>query len=365
MTSAGKHPWMTFIEQAAGVAPSTKKLYLTNLRSLLALYGTNANLERVIQQPKETFALLSRKYDNMQTRKALVAAVKALFKYVPNMSVKYPEAQAAWHEIFKTLDHTIFNTVATAEPTQRERENWVPWEKVLEKRDSLARMEYGSVKHLLLSMYTMIEPLRGDYGNVRLFYGSSQVQPEEKNYIILPPGTPELVLNEYKTSEKYGEFRRSLPIDLVKIILRSLAVDPRNHLFVDDFGRPYEKKNSFVKFTNRVLHKIFGKNFTIRMLRHSFISSLDFNERTPAELIKHSHNMLHSVAQQQLYRRKVDESTPLTLPPQQRVMPSVVKVDGEDSDDEFVHPRAQGRPNVNQQQRRQVTGKNGSKWIII
>jgi hypothetical protein len=67
------------------------------------------------------------------------------------------------------------------------------------------------------------------------------------------------------------------------------------------------KKNSFTKWTNRSLARIFeGKRVTVNTLRHSYISNLDFNAKTPGDLMRSAKMMGHSVNQQQLYRRLPD-----------------------------------------------------------
>jgi integrase len=106
-----------------------------------------------------------------------------------------------------------------------------------------------------------------------------------------------------KTAKTHGPLRRSLPSSLLKIIQASLAEDPRDYLFCNVRGEPYSK-NSFCKACNRVFLEIFNKHVTSRILRQSFISSMDFNALTPAEQMTHAKNMCHSWQMQALYRRR-------------------------------------------------------------
>lgn len=300
------HPWIAAIDRAP-ISDTTRKQYAASLCTFLNFAGGPGNLERLVSRPRESLELLEGQYSNYQTRKSFVAAVKALFKYVPGVGRAYPDAKPAWHDAFKSIDKCILDHVATAEPTHRELVNWVTWEDVLAKQRELATMSYGSTEHLLLSMYSLIEPLRADYGNVKLVRRLLDESTTTGNFASLPPATPRLVLNEYKTSARYGRFERDLPPALVDVIQKSLELHPRDHLFVDESGAPYVRTNSYIKFANRILEKLFAKKFTMRLLRHSFVSGLDFNESTPGELMKHSKNMLHSMTQQQLYRRKIPE----------------------------------------------------------
>jgi hypothetical protein len=296
---------MDVMQQLTTVAASTRRQYVMNLRTVMGLVDGSATLETVVSQPHAVIPMIVKAYANPQTQKALIAAVLALFKHIPGVAARFATQREHWHRAFMSLGQKILDRVATAEPTDRELENWVPWKCVLEKQQSLSTSAYGSMDHLLLSMYSLIEPLRSDYGSIRLLRRTVPTSQMRGNYVSLPPAKPELVLNDYKTKTSYGQFRRALPDELVRVIQKSVELQPREHLFVNESGESYGKKNSFTRFANRAFERLFGKKFTIRMLRHSFVSSLDFNETTPAQLMQHSRNMLHSMSQQQLYRRKV------------------------------------------------------------
>lgn len=302
------HPWIRSI-LAADISNRTKDQYVRISLNLQKL-AHGRGLEDVIAHPKAMIKRIEKEYDSLQTRKSHVSAIKAILKYNPDLQEEYKDQALKWAEYFRTLDRAITERVASAEPTQRELLNWVEWKDVVRKQYEMGLTEYGSVPHLLLSMYSLIEPIRADYGDVRIIHeGSreSRALPEDANYVYLSQrsGESKLVLHSYKTSKKYGTFERILPDQLVSIIAASLTKEPRAYLFVDEFGHPYEKKNSYTRFANRTFERIFGKKFTISLVRHSFVSSIDFNETTPLQLMQHSKNMMHSISMQQMYRRKV------------------------------------------------------------
>jgi len=307
MPNIEDHPWIRSI-LAADISNMTKEQYVRNAQTLQRL-ANGRGLEDVISHPKAMLKRIENAYQKLQTRKAMVSAVKAIFKYNPELKTEYEPHLQKWTDYFRTIDRAITQRVATAEPTEREIMNWVEWKDVLKKQQDMGLTEYGSIPHLLVSMYSLIEPVRADYGVVHIIYTDDDVEkvPPESNYILMShnPGESKLVLHSYKTSKKYGTFERSLPDQLVNIIAASLAKEPREYLFVDESGNPYARKNSYTRFANRTFERIFGKKFTISLMRHSFVSSIDFNESTPLELMKHSRNMMHSIGMQQLYRRKV------------------------------------------------------------
>jgi hypothetical protein len=308
------HPWLDVISQA-DISQVSRETYIRNAGRVVAL--SNASLEQVIAYPKHVLKLIREKYPNAQSSKAMIASVKAIFKYNPDVKERFADAFEIWHEASKSLDKSITDRTATAEPTPRELRNWVPWTKIMEKQRELAQQSYGSTDHLALSMYTLIEPARADYGNVEIFAYVPDSDEAPASHMVLRKSGSYLILTDYKTSKKYGVHRRDLPDELTSVITTNLRRYPRDHLFVDVSGNPYIK-NSFTKYINRVLERLFGCRITVSLLRHSFISSLDFNEKTPGELFQHSRHMMHSIGQQQLYRRKIPERKIVVLPEPQR-----------------------------------------------
>jgi integrase len=300
-----EHPWLRSII-AADISKVSIEQYIRNAIKLQKL-AKGRSFEEILSHPKAMFKRIEAEYPNLQSRKAMVSAIKAIVKYNPSLRDTYPDHIEKWSAWFRDVDREITARVATAEPTERELVNWVEWKEVLRKQYELGVSEYASIPHLLVSMYSLIEPIRADYGNVRIIQDGIETPPVDANYISLSRYSEQskLVLHSYKTSRKYGSFQRILPDQLVNIILTSLSREPRHYLFTDDRGRPYEKKNSFTRFANRTFERIFGKKFTISLMRHSFVSNLDFNESTPAKLFQHSKNMMHSIGTQQLYRRKI------------------------------------------------------------
>ena len=309
------HPWVRSIV-AADISNATKEQYIRQLIKLQTLAG-GRSFETIISHPKAMFLRIDAEYQNLQSKKAMVSAIKAVIKYNPSIEGLYKSQIEKWNDRFRTLDKAITDRVATAEPTQKELVNWIEWKDVLRKQAELGSLGYGTTAHLLLSMYSLIEPIRADYGNIRIIEEGEEEAPSDANYIILSkrPDESKLVLHQYKTSRKYGTFQRPLPDQLVHIIRSSLSQQPRHYLFVNESGRPYDKKNSYTRFTNRTFERLFGKRFTISLMRHSFVSGLDFNESTPATLFQHSRNMMHSIGTQQMYRRKIVPTLTVTKVP--------------------------------------------------
>jgi hypothetical protein len=302
------------ILHADALSKASKTQYLEKLGTLTRLLG-NKPLQYVVDEPARVFAAVERKYPSPLTQRAFVAAAKALFHYNEDLKVSRADQYQQYTEIQNRLSQIVSDRYMSAEPSERERVNWVPWPEVMAKERELAAREYGSDAHLLLAMYCLIEPLRQDFGALLIVLDRMPPDDAPGNFLVVARDAAwgKLVLNEYKTFKKYGRYVRDLPADLLAVIRASLLCHPRRYLFVDRAGRPYELANSFTRHSNRVLKKLFGKSFSVSLMRHSHISDTDFNASTPRDLIEKSKNMAHSITMQQLYRRKVDPEAPLVV----------------------------------------------------
>ena len=295
---------------ATTLSDSSKTQYLEKLATITKLTGQP--LDWVLDHPQEVQAALCKQYSSPLTQRAVIAAIKAVFHYNPDIRAAKAAAYIKFTEYQSAASQTITDRYMAAEPSDKERTNWVPWPEVIAKERQLAATEFASSDHLLLAMYSLIEPLRQDYGALRILVDRLPPADAATNFLAIARDGSwgKLVLHEYKTFKKYGAYTRDLPPELLRVIKASLIAKPRAYLFVDDSGKPYKLANSFTQFSNRTLKRIFGKKFTVSLMRHSHISNIDFNASTPGDLFQKSKNMAHSIGMQQLYRRKVEPALP-------------------------------------------------------
>lgn len=304
---------MDAIIEAETLSDSSKTQYLEKLTTLSKLVGKP--LDYILDNPHRVRAIIERRYQCALTQRAFVAAVKAVFHYNPHLKESKADKYDQYTEFQNQMSQAVTDRYMAAEPSDKERQNWVPWNEVLARERELAASEFGSYDHLLLAMYCLIEPLRQDYGALRILIEREPHEGATGNYLVLTrdASAGKLVLNTYKTAKKYGRYERALPENLLAIIKANLLANPRAYLFVDENGEPYRKSNSFTQFSNRTLKRLFKKNFTVSLMRHSHISNIDFNASTPGELFQKSRNMAHSISTQQLYRRRVEPAPPAPL----------------------------------------------------
>jgi hypothetical protein len=193
------------------------------------------------------------------------------------------------------------------------------------------------VNHLVVSMYTLIPPRRGEYRTLMYL----DKKPETENATVRPrKSTNELrdtnripwnyiypnaendtytmVLRDFKTNQTYDTYEKVLPEDLSVIIKGYIDKQKIEHDTVifrtnrerKDKGEPWrvlKDGNWSNKVTNAFKVKYHKHSIAIDELRHAFINSLKLNDMTSAEKQTIALDMGHSVSYQDLYRQYVTD----------------------------------------------------------
>lgn len=282
----------------------SKRVYVERLRTMVAHFETN--IYWIITHPDEVLEWILKKSDVLSTQKSYIIAVLAIFKHNEGLKIQLKKDYDIWFKKFTEIDEAITQRYKTNEPSEKQLNAYVEFKDIVKKRDEL---EDGSMDKLLLGFYSYIRPLRADFNAVRIYRKSENedvIPAEDKreaNYILFSDEKDvHLILNEFKTQRHHNKYDKKLPDELVKELKLSLKKLPREWLFVDKFGKPYVATNSYTKWANRTLNRLFGKPLTITMIRHSFISSLDQNALTILEKEEIAKEMAHSRGMQELYR---------------------------------------------------------------
>jgi hypothetical protein len=273
----------------------TKQNYLERLRKLECLL--DKPLFEIVKNAESSIETLRKTYPKDTTRKMYMTVILSLFRYVPGLKAQLEKAYEKWAEAFKDHDHAVEERYKTNAPTEKQKQGYVPYEDIRSMRFKLPK---GSMERLLLALYTDIYPLRADFNKVRL-YKTLPTTPEA-NYIHMRKIGCVLYLNEYKTFGKHGTFIKELPERLCEEIHDSLEILPRDWLFINANKEPFELPNSFTQYVSKILKHIFNKPLTISLIRHAFISTLDFNKLTIAEKEQIAKEMTHTTRLQDQYR---------------------------------------------------------------
>ena len=280
------------------LAQTSRTLFATRLARMMRLTGA-ASEEAMLADPATTWPRLKRSRSVKHTphnHHLFLSAAVAAFKHVPGLADAHPDAGAAWGELQRDNWRAIGERYKDNEPSERQKTALVPFAEVLKARDALPR---GHMTKLLLLFYTAIPPARGgDYHALRIHTGDTDTNTDPAaNYLLLPAkGRCQLVLQTFKTSKRYGTITHVLPKEICQEVRASLRMHPREHVF-----GPFTR-SGFSAWANRALKKQLGKAVTITMLRHLYVSQLDFNHLTLRELEEVSKQMGHKASMQAQYK---------------------------------------------------------------
>lgn len=239
--------------------------------------------------------------ENINSRLGYFTAVAGLVKHSPAfkgfLGTDYEPVQEAYAKLTD-----LSRKKDTAEKSDKETENWVDWETILEKTQG----KDLSQEQILLDIYTMIPPKRLDYH--RLFIvRNDEVPDNEPNYIqVLSKTKANIILNEYKTAATNGTQTTKLPAKFARIIWAYLeSIPQKKYLFTtkNSLEKPFSSADTFGRYVRDTFASRLDKNVSVDLLRHSFITHLRKGDLSKAKKKKIAMEMGHSLDQQENYRK--------------------------------------------------------------
>lgn len=303
MTSIGE----VLLEKRPNLAPNTVKTYTSILRNLYLRFLEGDTIPRKVKvenilkfYTKETDKVLKSLEDiPYNKRKTMLAAILAIMGKDDENAKKYRE------QMLKDAD-TYNSEQRKQKKTDVQQENWMSQEEVmriyreLEKdtrhlfsKGSLTNSELQRLQdYVILSVYVLIPPRRlMDYTAFKL----RNVDTDTDNYM---KGNT-FVFNNYKTKNRYGKQEVKIPVRLRNIIQKWAKKHNNEYLLFSEKGTALPQSRLTQK-----LNRIFGKNISVNMLRHIFISEKVL-DAVPAlkKLEGIAEDMGHSVDTQQLYKK--------------------------------------------------------------
>lgn len=293
------------------LSATTKAIYARRYRQLKEKLPKKT-FKKMLENPQSTFTAIKEIADGSPSiTDQFVQALMSFFEHANGFRFSHNDAFNQWKAIQKDVKKPIEEKYLKNEPTEKQKEAYVPWNEIITQRDSLPA---DSPERLLLSMYTFIPPMRNDYAQVRIFRRTPR--NDKGNYIVINStrAGSKIVLQEYKTASTYGKLETPLPNNspLYKVLKESLVKRPREYLFTTTTGLKYSSENAFGKWANRQLQTLFGKPITLTTFRHSYLSSPDMQQKlrdsTQHERDIIARSMGHSGQMQQgYYLRGLDE----------------------------------------------------------
>lgn len=200
------------------------------------------------------------------------------------------------------------NEVLGQEKTEKQKENWITQEEVLQTYSSLEKIvkpifnDSGNLStrdlekiqdYIIASVYVLIPPRRlMDYTEFKL----KDFVEGEDNYMK----SSVFYFNKFKTA-KFKKDSFKIPIKLKNIIVKWSKITDSPYLLFQ--SRNKDKKIS-TSSLNSALHRIFGKNVSVNILRHSYLT--EYYKDTPAlkDMNELSDQMGHSITTALEYVKK-------------------------------------------------------------
>ena len=174
-------------------------------------------------------------------------------------------------------------------------ENMVLYKFLLKKKEhsmnDLQKMQNFIILCLLSGKFIPPRRLK-DYVDFKI----NEINPDKDNFIL----GKKLVFNSYKTAKTYGKQEVEMPTKLSSLLKQWIKVNPTDYLLFDSKG----EKLTNVKLNQR-LNKIFGKEVSVNILRHMFLSDKygDIIE-TKNKLKQDFKDMGSSMNQEEVYIKK-------------------------------------------------------------
>ena len=214
-------------------------------------------------------------------------------------------AEAAYRAKMVEYNTRLAEIAQQQEMSEREIGIWLTWEDVLEAYRKLRAAAEENLQdkklyrdYVILSLYTLVPPLRSDYSPVRI---TATDDEQKDNKLLVDSSGVSFVLHNYKTAKQYGVQCITFPIELENIIRHWLSLETSGFLFSVN-GKAASESWLSGQVRNIML-RLTGKASGINILRHSYITYMRRGEQPVIVQNNLAASMLHSNGMSQLYRR--------------------------------------------------------------
>jgi integrase len=294
------------LDARPSIKPNSARAYATSLRLLAPPDATS--LDFLL----DTKAMIQKldKYKHTTRRNYLNAIIVVL-----KGDEEQPEVNDAiqiYEKLRDEYNDEYSQQVGSHQKTDRQKEQWIEWNDYLDivhalgkKTDALGTGEWNSREKMIYQDYLIAllyskYPLRNDFAEVKVitkktYNNLTKAEKEQRNYVVKHNSNKYfLVLNEYKTSKKYGEKKIEIDGDVLKPLRKWLRHSGSDYLLVNTKGDPLSS-NGITKVLNRIGRAHRGKPFGSSLLRHSYLShkyaKVDADKEKDADIMGHSLQM--------------------------------------------------------------------------
>jgi hypothetical protein len=305
------------------LSDSSKRAYDYGVKRMMKLDTSGKSFMQLLNDPMHCLDLLrvaERRKEKPISRKTLIATINAMVAYMEYVGLSKSDTKLAtvWQKVKGPYNKNDMLRAGSNIPTDRQREAHVAWPSVLRKLRELSEKEYGSNDHLVLAMFTMIQPRRPlDYFKVKVITDDKELKALQKSgelkkmdawIDMTSPNSnnkkPRMVINKYKTLKAYGPYETTLPKDLADVIAANLQQYPdKQFLFSAASGHAFKAVDVYTFWLNaRLKHVLNNKHASANTMRHSYISFQHGRHVSYNQMVADARAMGHSISTALRYR---------------------------------------------------------------
>ncbi len=259
----------------------------------------------------------------LSTQKNYLAAVVVSLDAM-NVKKKYDKLLEDYRKILDDTHNKYVEDYENGEKSESQKKNWVSMKELrkvmnklkmeIQERGIFTKAELNNKQLHMLQKWVICNlflndenpPTRLDYAPMEIIQKSTydsldEEEQKENNYLVITSrNNKTFSFNEYKTSGKYGQNNVKVGKKLNSVLNIWLKHNKTDSLLVNSRNQPMAS-NGLGKEIKKIFDSL-GKNISVNMLRHIFISEKYPNQNTEKE--EDAKKMGHSVNQQGKYSKK-------------------------------------------------------------
>lgn len=295
-------------ESRPNLKDNTIKQYEVHLNRLKKIFDTDnfdflSNVDDVMEKLKNNHYTSQR-----NTLNAIIVLLLAL-----NIKNEYDNLISQYQSLRDKFNEKYVEDQLSGKISEKQKDNFVSLEEIqamlnkmkkeittqnLKKKENLTPKDKELLMVYMIFSFMVKYPLRNDLAMMKYISKSeyNKLTLEEKkkqNFLVNDKNNLKVVMNEYKTSRKYGEKTFNLDGDIKRIVrmfIRLTDVKVGDYLLISGKGNPISK-NYFTQLLVRTSQKYLDKNISSTMLRKIVVSdkfgSLKKDQKEMADIMGH------------------------------------------------------------------------------
>tara|TARA_R110000823_G_C15889941_1_gene495919 strand:- start:487 stop:1452 length:966 start_codon:yes stop_codon:yes gene_type:complete len=303
-------------EARPNVKPNTIRQYEIQLNKLKKVFESD-NWDFLSKPEDVVDKLKGNKFTSQRNSyNAIIVLLMAL-----NHDNKYDKLLEEYGKLRDTLNNKYVEDQQSGKISEKQKENFAELSEIqkmisemeseIKAKDLKKQNKLSGKEKELLTVYVIYSllvrlPIRNDMAGMELITKTqynklSDDQKKNTNYLVNEKSSMFMVLNEYKTSAKYGEKKIDVPKDLEKIFRMYIKItnkQPGEVLFVSSTGKAISR-NAMSQLLLKTSKKRMGKAVSTTLMRKAVVSDkfgdMKKEQKELADIMGHSVGVQNAV----------------------------------------------------------------------